>query len=88
MALSNNFTGNDNIAIGQEALVSNPFGNFNIALGAFAGANLITGDNNIDIGSRGVRDESNTIRIGTVGTHMKRLSPALAMQRLGVWRFG
>ena len=40
----------------------------NIALGAEAGANLTTGDNNIDIGNHGVRDESNTIRVGTSGT--------------------
>jgi Chaperone of endosialidase len=37
-------------------------------LGFFAGANLTTGDNNIDIGHGGVTAEANTIRIGTVGT--------------------
>jgi len=40
----------------------------NIALGDSAGFNLTTGDNNIEIGSKGVADESNTIRIGTEGT--------------------
>jgi hypothetical protein len=33
-------------------------------------SHLTTGDNNIDIGNRGVADEANTIRIGTGGTHM------------------
>jgi len=37
-------------------------------LGNFAGANLTTGDQNIDIGNVGVAAEANTIRIGTVGT--------------------
>jgi hypothetical protein len=33
-----------------------------------AGLNLTTGSNNIDIGNQGIAGESNTIRIGTVGT--------------------
>jgi uncharacterized coiled-coil protein SlyX len=37
-------------------------------LGILAGENLTTGDNNIDIGNNGVGTDSNTIRIGTVGT--------------------
>jgi hypothetical protein len=37
-------------------------------LGNFAGSNLTTGDNNIDIGNVGVAGEANTIRIGTLGT--------------------
>jgi predicted ribosome quality control (RQC) complex YloA/Tae2 family protein len=37
-------------------------------LGYFAGTNLTTGDNNIDIGNRGVAGEAGTIRIGTEGT--------------------
>jgi predicted ribosome quality control (RQC) complex YloA/Tae2 family protein len=40
-------------------------------LGSFAGSNLTTGDNNIDIGNLGVADEANTIRIGTQGTQKK-----------------
>src|SRR5206468_2292054 len=39
-----------------------------IALGFQAGFNLTTGSNNIDIGNLGVAAESNTIRVGTVGT--------------------
>src|SRR5262249_21998699 len=43
-------------------------GSFNVALGMDAGVNLSTGDHNIDIGNEGVAGESDTIRIGTVGT--------------------
>ena len=66
-ALWNNTTGNSNTASGFNALRENTTGNSNIGLGNFAGSNLTTGDNNIDIGNVGVADESNTIRIGTVG---------------------
>jgi len=68
-ALLLNTTGNNNIAQGYNSLLNNTTGSGNIALGYFAGSNLTTGDNNIDIGNEGVADESNTIRIGTVGTH-------------------
>jgi Chaperone of endosialidase len=68
-ALYNNTTGNNNAANGYNALWNNTTGSANIALGNFAGSNLTTGDNNIDIGNQGVAGESNTIRIGTVGTH-------------------
>src|SRR5205823_6191369 len=37
--------------------------------GVSAGINLTTGSNNIDISAVGVAGESNTIRIGRVGTH-------------------
>src|SRR6516165_12685003 len=70
-ALRVNTTGSDNTAIGHRALDNNPTGSSNIALGFFAGTNLTKGDNNIDIGNRGVAAESNTIRIGTVGTQTK-----------------
>jgi hypothetical protein len=40
-------------------------------LGDSAGANLTTGNNNIDIGNAGVAGESRTIRIGTSGTQTK-----------------
>jgi hypothetical protein len=39
-------------------------------LGLFAGFNLTTGSNNIDMGNRGVAGESAKIRIGTVGTQI------------------
>jgi hypothetical protein len=68
-ALFLNTTGNDNTADGTSALLSNTTGSSNIALGLFAGGDLTTGSNNIDIGNPGVADESNTIRIGTQGTH-------------------
>jgi len=59
------------VASGYQALVSNTTGSSNTALGVHAGFNLTTGDNNIDIGNRGVAGEANTIRIGTQGTQTK-----------------
>jgi hypothetical protein len=66
-ALFLNTAGFKNTAYGSEALLQTT-GNGNIALGFEAGQNLTTGSNNIDIGDGGVAGESNTIRIGTVGT--------------------
>ena len=67
-ALTTNFTGNANTAIGTGALNINR-GSGNIALGYLAGSNLTSGDSNIDIGNAGVAGEAGTIRIGTAGTH-------------------
>jgi len=69
-AIFRNTTGRRNTAIGNTALVNNTIGSDNIALGFFAGVNLTTGDNNIHIGNRGVANEANTIRIGTVETQV------------------
>jgi Chaperone of endosialidase len=66
-ALFSNTSGHNNTAIGFSALGHNRTGRRNIALGFEAGFNL-SGDDNIDIGNVGVRNESNTIRIGTTGT--------------------
>jgi hypothetical protein len=66
-ALNDNTEGETNTAIGNFAL-SSTTGNNNTALGFRAGSDLTTGDNNIDIGNRGAAGESNTIRIGEVGT--------------------
>jgi hypothetical protein len=68
-ALFSPHTGNNNTAIGVGALRNAYIGDDNIALGDGAGANLFTGDNNIYIYNLGIDGESNTIRIGTVGTH-------------------
>jgi Chaperone of endosialidase len=68
-ALQSNTTGYNNTASGMNALYSNTTGINNIAVGFQAGYNLTTGSNNIDIGNVGVAGESNTIRIGTKGTH-------------------
>jgi hypothetical protein len=70
-ALLSNTEGTDNTAIGFQTLFSNTTGTNNIAIGMRAGVNLTTGDNNIDIGNAGVAVESNTIRIGRQGTHMR-----------------
>jgi hypothetical protein len=68
-ALYSNIGGNDNTASGYHALYSNTSGSNNIAEGYQAGMNLTTGSNNIDIGNVGLAAESDTIRIGTKGTH-------------------
>ncbi len=67
-ALSDNRTGFQNTATGAGALGFNTIGHDNIALGFNAGIQISTGANNIDIGSEGHVADSNTIRIGTVGT--------------------
>jgi Chaperone of endosialidase len=64
-----NTTGSYNIASGFGALNNNTTGSNNIAEGFLAGYYLTTGSNNIDIGNVGLAGESNTIRIGTKGTH-------------------
>jgi len=68
-ALFSNTTGSDNTAIGFNALLNNTNGNNNIALGSNAGVNLAFDSDNIAIGHAGVAGQSNTIRIGTRGTH-------------------
>jgi len=65
-ALLSNTTGAHNTACGTNALDSNIAGGFNIAVGSFAGANLTTGSDNIDIGSPGLPGEHDTIRIGSI----------------------
>ena len=67
-ALFSPHTGNNNTAIGVAALYNAYIGDDNIALGDGAGSNLRTGNNNIYIYDPGMEKESNTIRIGTVGT--------------------
>ncbi len=67
-SLLNNTAGRNNTANGQNSMRSNTTGSFNIALGENAGYNLTMGSNNIEIGNRGIAGESNTIRVGNVGT--------------------
>jgi hypothetical protein len=76
-ALTCNTTGYDDTALGTNALDGGnscgsggptTTGNFNIGVGYKAGTNIIVGSHNIEIGSAGSTDESNTIRIGTQGT--------------------
>ena len=66
-ALSQNTTGGNNAANGDNTLLNNISGSGNIALGASAGSTLTTGSNNIEIGNVGVAGESSRIRIGHVG---------------------
>ena len=66
-SLRENQSGDFNVAIGWHALANYDDGDNNIALGFEAGRDA-TGSYNIDIGNVG-GPESNSIRIGTVGTH-------------------
>ena len=68
-ALVANTSGAQNTAVGIASLFQNTTGSDNIAIGVDAGKNLTAGSSNIDIGNPGVAGESNTIRIGTPGTH-------------------
>jgi hypothetical protein len=68
LSLFSNSTGNYNTAVGASAL-TNATGSSNIAIGRSAGTNISSGSNNIDIGNNAPGNESNTIRIGTTGTH-------------------
>lgn len=67
-ALASNLTGGNNTAVGFAALNFST-GTNNTALGSNAGVDMTTGDNNIYVSNRGIASESNTIRIGTAGTH-------------------
>ena len=67
-ALRLNTTGSSNTAVGLSAMLNNTTGTGNIAVGGSSGSSLTTGNYNIDIGNVGVAAESNTIRIGKVGT--------------------
>src|SRR5437762_3415953 len=77
-ALVNNTTGGGNTAVGDGALYNNT-GNGNIALGNGAGTNLSTGsNNNIDIGNAGLFGDSNAIRIGKTGRHLRTFVAGVA----------
>ncbi len=70
-ALRNNNAGN-NTAVGTYALNQITSGFLNIAIGKLAGGSYTGGEHeNIVIGNPGSVGESNTIRIGTPGTHTK-----------------
>ena len=58
----------------------NTSGSNNIAIGSHAGANLTTGNNNIDLGANvvGATGEANTIRIGKQGTQKTALIAGIA----------
>src|SRR5207302_8069425 len=77
-ALFLNGKGHRNTADGQGALSSNQTGSLNIGLGYQAGSALTTGSNNIAIGNVGMAAESNTIRIGTPGTHQATYGAAIS----------
>jgi hypothetical protein len=58
-----------NTAVGVNALVDNTTGDSNTAIGAFAGSELTTGHDNLDLDNPGVAGESNTVRIGNSFVH-------------------
>jgi hypothetical protein len=63
--------GNNNVAVGYLALNSpngSVTGSNNVAVGYWAGQNITSGNNNIDIANLGVSGDDNAIRIGTPGT--------------------
>jgi hypothetical protein len=61
-------TGSRNTADGTRALNYTTTGENNTALGYEAGYNLAAGNDNIEIGNMGVKDDAETIRLGTQGT--------------------
>lgn len=65
-ALLANVGGNGNTAVGHESLVAVQ-GHRNIAIGNRAGANLVTGEDNLYIGHIGFDGDYNVIRIGAGG---------------------
>ena len=62
-ALALNDTASSNTAVGDHALFNN-IGTNNIAIGAYAGYNILNGNDNISIGDFGSSHDSGTIRIG------------------------
>lgn len=68
-ALTADTTGKDNVAVGAAALAKLTTGASNIAIGTGAGGNLDAAESNdIYIGNSGIAGESDTIRIGYIGT--------------------
>lgn len=68
-ALIANTTGQMNTAVGFESLKTNDSGTNNIAIGALAGSLITTESSTINIGNQGFPGISNTIFIGSAGTH-------------------
>ena len=66
----NEATGSNNIAIGRSAGL-NLAGDGNIVIGQYAGQNLTTGANNIEIGNQGGRNDANIIRLGDTAVQKK-----------------
>ena len=71
-ALQNN-QGDQNMAIGYQALYGSRTGSDNIALGYRAGTRNQSGSNNVYIGNPGTNGEEGVIRIGTEGVHTRTI---------------
>jgi hypothetical protein len=65
--LSSNYSGGFNTGVGMSALENNTSGSWNVALGYNAGNQLSTGSYNIEIGNQGFSNDTNTIRLGSLG---------------------
>ena len=70
-SLFSNGDGGSNVAVGGNALANINSSTDNIAVGYGAASSLTSGAHNIHIGNPALSSESNTIRIGTGGTHTK-----------------
>jgi hypothetical protein len=64
-------TGNYNVGIGYQTLFNATTGSSNIGIGYRAGFNVSTGSYAIEIGNQGSAGDTQTIRIGTEGAHLK-----------------
>jgi len=70
-ALINSTAGSNNVAIGEAALYQLTAGSDNVAIGYLAG-NIEAGDHNVYLANQDLAaSESNTIRIGSGGTHLR-----------------
>jgi hypothetical protein len=69
IAKRRNSQSSPNCAFGYQALFA-ATGSYNVGIGNYAGFNLTSGSNNIDIGNEGVAGENGIIRIGTAGTQI------------------
>jgi len=81
-ALYSNTTGSYGTALGYESLFRSQSGIANIGVGPLAGQNIVKGELNIDIGSWGAADESNTIRIGLPQYHLHTFIAGIATTQI------
>ena len=82
-ALQYNTTGSNNTAIGVSALGQNSSGGNNIGIGYQAGIGISTGSNNIEIGGYGPPGDSDTIRIGWLGTQTATFVAGIFGEKVG-----
>ena len=87
-ALRNN-NGDDNVAVGWQALFNVTTGSDNIAVGVNAGFSITTGSENIIIGEiGGVADESNVTRIGNISSTPQDTGVMVTMDQVNGTKMG